>query len=604
VAWFLCAVHRIMAPRSTSFAQYPQDDLDNGPLEQLSAMPPWFRDIRPDDPEGWNECILPELHNQEALPLAYWDGLFYALIAEIQYLYKDLHLRFGARFELGNKILHNHGRDTRTKEPFSAVEFARLLETCWEKITCPYLTVALDYAIMQRAFFLRNGKTQTLYNMTGLQGLLDVSSMDPIQIVRWLSEKHATEVKVAVRSNAPNIPGLLSAYDAVRARREVIKERQKTERALTGAQSESSGEETRTNTPVPQKRLLPDLTVSPVDTDSQYSGTERQMPQRGRLAHKPSNLAYVANRDYTPANLYRDHSGQRYPQEATRPRGESSATSPPIHEPLYHAYTTPDIPRKPLPLTTADDQGLYMKETHGSGPRAKASTNTKPSTQEHTSPETQPTSYVHASFDNATHNQSFNLSERTQSFPDFDDTHPLPSFSQEQHYQAGQQAQDDEHPTLRAKTRITRARPSTSPTPPSPDIFTAPRSNTLPTGSSPFGMHDQIEPVPRLPTNPQRYVSAGGHTPLHQRDIMEDFQLPTAFAENEEPETFSMNKDDFFANLEIKNQLEDMTRVGGALKASKASRASTNTSEKKEKSFRERVRQFSRKSSKAADNDQ
>jgi hypothetical protein len=69
---FLSAVHRIMAPRSISFAQYPQDDLDNGPLEQLSAVPPWFRDIRPDDPEYLDECTLPELYNQDTLPLAYW----------------------------------------------------------------------------------------------------------------------------------------------------------------------------------------------------------------------------------------------------------------------------------------------------------------------------------------------------------------------------------------------------------------------------------------------------------------------------------------------------------------------------------------------------
>jgi hypothetical protein len=69
---FLSAVHRIMAPRSISFAQYPQDDLDNGPLEQLSAMPPWFRDITPGDPEYLDECTLPELHNQDTLPLAYW----------------------------------------------------------------------------------------------------------------------------------------------------------------------------------------------------------------------------------------------------------------------------------------------------------------------------------------------------------------------------------------------------------------------------------------------------------------------------------------------------------------------------------------------------
>jgi hypothetical protein len=71
-AWFLPAGHHIMAPRSTSFAQYPQDDLENSPWEQLSAVPPWFRDIRPDDPEYLHKCTLPELHNQNHLPLANW----------------------------------------------------------------------------------------------------------------------------------------------------------------------------------------------------------------------------------------------------------------------------------------------------------------------------------------------------------------------------------------------------------------------------------------------------------------------------------------------------------------------------------------------------
>ena len=53
MAWFLSAVHRIMAARSSSFAQYPQDGLDNGPLEQYAAMPPWFRDDRAG---GWITC--------------------------------------------------------------------------------------------------------------------------------------------------------------------------------------------------------------------------------------------------------------------------------------------------------------------------------------------------------------------------------------------------------------------------------------------------------------------------------------------------------------------------------------------------------------------
>jgi hypothetical protein len=37
-----------------------------------------------DNPEGHSECNLPDLYENEPLPLAYWDGIFYALTAEIQ----------------------------------------------------------------------------------------------------------------------------------------------------------------------------------------------------------------------------------------------------------------------------------------------------------------------------------------------------------------------------------------------------------------------------------------------------------------------------------------------------------------------------------------
>jgi hypothetical protein len=98
-------------------------------------MPPWFRDITPDNPEDESECKLPELHEHEPLPLVYWEGLFYALTAEIRYIYQDLKQRYGTKFEQGDKILHSYGRDCRLGDnPFSVVDFARLLETCWEKI--------------------------------------------------------------------------------------------------------------------------------------------------------------------------------------------------------------------------------------------------------------------------------------------------------------------------------------------------------------------------------------------------------------------------------------------------------------------------------------
>jgi hypothetical protein len=601
-----------VAPRSRSFAQYPEDDPKNAPFEHYAAMPPWFREIKPDDPEEYHECNLPDLHDEEPLPLAYWEGLFYALTAEIRYIYEDLKLRFGTRFERGNdKILHSYGPECRARnDPFTVVDFAHLLETYWEKITSSQLTTALDYAIQQRAAFVANGEVPTLYSMMRFDGLRDFNSMDPVQVARWLADKHATEVKVAVRTNVQKVPELLSAYDAAHARREELEaQRRKLEITLAGPQSKSSDDSTRTNTPVRPKQLLPNLAVSHADSSSQNSGTERPLPlPRGRLVHKPSNLAYVVDKTPAPTDLYRDHSGQRYPQEATRPRGESSATSPPALEPQYHAYSTPLVPRKPLQSASAGNDGPIEHGFEESGRVAKASMNTKPSTQEHTSPQTQPTSYIHASFDGVAHNQSFKLSSDggMQSFPAFDDTRPLPPTPEHEQTYGSEQPGDDSFPMLKVRTHVPRTRPSTSPTKPSPDLILASRSNTLPTGPVPFGQHDQVTPTPRQDNTQQRYVSAGGSTPLHERAVMSDFALPPQAKETNP--TFNMNKDDFLARIGTHNQIEEMARAEGSRKASKASKASTVGSEKKKskKSFVDGVLRapFSRKNSRVEESDQ
>lgn len=573
-------------------------------------MPPWFREIKPDDPEEYNECNLPDLHNYKPLPLAYWDGLFYALIAEIRYLYDDLKLRFGAKFERGLEILHYYGPRCRAQnDPFSVVEFAHLLETCWEKIMGSQLTTALDYAVQQRAAFVANGEIPTLYSMMRHKGLHDVASMDPIQIVRWLAERHATEVKVAVRTNVQKVPELLSAWDAAHARREELEVlKKKNDIAFVGPQSESSGGSTRTNTPVRPKQVLPNLADSHADSSSQNSGTERPLPPRGRLVHKPSNLAYVVDKTPAPTDLYRDHSGQRYPQEATKPRAGSSATSPPTLEPQYHAFTTPHVSRKPLPPALPGNDDWTEPEIEESGRVAKASMNTKPSTQERTSPETQPTSYIHPSFDGLAHRQSFKLSSDggMQSFPAFDDTRPLPPTPEPEQIYGDEKPTEDSLSMLKARTQVPRARPSTSPTKSSSDLFLAPRSNTLPTSSAPFGQHDQVTPIPRQNLTQQRYVSAGGSTPLHQRAVMPGFALPAA--EREPGSTFNMHKDEMYTHLTAQDQIEEMARAEGSRKASKASKASTVGSEKKKskKSFVDGVLRapFSRKNSRNEESDQ
>lgn len=315
--------------------------------------------------------------------------------------------------------------------------------------------------------------------------------------------------------------------------------------------------------------------------------------------------------DKTPAptDLYCDHSGQRYRQEARRPHAESSATSPPTLEPQYHAYTPPPVSRKPVPPILAGDDDLIEQEIEKSGRIAKASMNTEPSTYEHTSPETQPTSYIHPSFDGVAHNKSFKLSSDggMQSFPAFDDTRPLPPPPEYEQAYRGKHPREGSTPHLKVRTHVPRARPSTSPTNPSPDRILAIRSNTMPTGSSPFGQHDQVTPIPRQDKTQQRYVSAGGSTPLHERQVMPGFALPATDGEG----TFKMHKDEMYTQLQAQEQMEDMVRVEGARKASKASKASTIESEKKKSkksfpgTFLEGVRApFSRKNSRAEEYDQ
>lgn len=587
MAWFLCAVHRIMAPRSNSFAPYPQDDPKNVPLEQWAAMPPWFKDIRPDDQEEWAECHLPELNDCDTLPLAYWEGLFYALIAEIQYLYQDLQQRYGEQFELGDKILHHKGPNVCAdcnEHPFTVAEFAQILEACWVKVTSVHLTAALDYAIMQRACFLSDGMTPTFYSMMRFQGLYDVNPMEPIEIIRWLADKHAAEVKIAVRSNIQDISGLLDACDAARVCRDERKaQREHTEKALIGPQGESQEQDARTNTPVPPKRPVLNMIQTPLDSNLQRSATEVPNFQRRGVVRKPSNLALASDKSFASTNLNRDQSNQHHPQEVTTPHTEKACTSPAIFEPMCHASSTPAP--EPTSLISADDEGLFMKQSHSSG--RVGHTSTQPSMQYQTSPDTQPTSPVHASFDSMAHGKKFKLSTRTSSFPAFDDTRPLPLPPREEPDNSNEHAGDTSFPTLKPGIR---PRPSTSPSTPPPNVYVASRSQTLPTSPAPFGQQDQLQPVPRQKTDGQRYVPAGGHTPLHERDVMADFRLPVD--ENEQQATFSMKKEDLYTQLESRNQMEEISREEGARKVS------MTASEKKERSFMDRVRVFSRKSSK------
>lgn len=126
LAFFICGVHRQSAPQSTSalhkkvHSRSSADSANSSTSGKSSCKSP--------TPGKW--CELPKLVTTSMLPLSHWDGLYYALIAEIRLLYEDLNNRFGFCTE-PNPILHNFGLDGTPDVPFTARDFASMLESAW-----------------------------------------------------------------------------------------------------------------------------------------------------------------------------------------------------------------------------------------------------------------------------------------------------------------------------------------------------------------------------------------------------------------------------------------------------------------------------------------
>ena len=453
IAWWLCAVHRLMPPRSASYANYPQESSENAPFEHYSAMPPWFIDVDPNSPEALGECQLPELDELDTLPLAFWDGLFYALIAEIKFLYNDLKESYGERFEMGDTILHNNIAEGpgRRKIPTTVLDLAQLLEHSWDQIINPLLTSALDYAVMQHTAFVFDGEIPAYDKMSLFDGLYDVTSLLPGHITRWLAENHARKIKVAVRTEVRDIPGLLDAYAAMQTR---LEDAHVERRASSSTLVPPSLQYNR-----PARRQLPGGSSNPNRFDANEVDQSRRVDPGSTMA----------------------------------------------------IMTPPS----------------FLQEGAQSFQNRKQSLNS-----------------------------SFSTNDETRSFPPYEEEPQLSALPADRQ-------QHDETLGLLDGTRpvVLRRKAATSPVEqPERQIFV--RSNTTPTHFAPYHMSDPLDPIPRLPSE-QRYVSAGGNTPLHERGIMADFDLPKDGME----EGFSIKKDELFAKLEAKESTEHYAKVEQARKS-------------------------------------
>lgn len=218
LAYFLCAVHRQAAPqpqkkkgRHTSIASNSSSGSEASSCTSAVL--------------GKN-CQLPELRIECALPLGYWDSLYYALVVEIRRLHSDLQDKYGWGIEHGIEPLHHFGADGTKKGPVTPIELASMLETAWYDLMDTRLVASLDDAVRMRKIQAnaekKRASSSTKSSCDGeeayerppiIQGLIDINGMGLEDITGMLWEKHAPEVDQAAAEDFED-PSMFTAYRA------------------------------------------------------------------------------------------------------------------------------------------------------------------------------------------------------------------------------------------------------------------------------------------------------------------------------------------------------------------------------------------------------
>ena len=140
LAFFLCAVHPQQSPQSRTHSRQNSNSSQMASSDNSSQVI-----CKSPAGNGKKYCELPKLTTSSMLPLGSWDGLYYALLAEIHKLHSDLQDRFGFGCENGTQPLHYQGRDGVTREPITAIDLASMLETAWYNLMDRRLVAALRH---------------------------------------------------------------------------------------------------------------------------------------------------------------------------------------------------------------------------------------------------------------------------------------------------------------------------------------------------------------------------------------------------------------------------------------------------------------------------
>ena len=156
------------------------------------------------------------------MPLANWESLYYALIAEVRHLYNELKQTYGGDFGRGTAILHPFGENATSSgsEPFSALRFAAELESFWKELMDNRLVAALDIAVREKQIeeqissgMQTMNSSQRAAAVDNADGLMDVNGMTYDEIMDILWTKHAPEIERKATENV-NSRTLLAACRA------------------------------------------------------------------------------------------------------------------------------------------------------------------------------------------------------------------------------------------------------------------------------------------------------------------------------------------------------------------------------------------------------
>nr|OQO24238.1 hypothetical protein B0A51_12294 [Rachicladosporium sp. CCFEE 5018] len=163
-----------------------------------------------------NGCQLPALKNADMLPASHWDALYYAVAAEIKFLYDDLQIRFGKHWERGTYVLHSFGTGEGVKHDICVVELASMLERFWNDLMQPSVVAAIDYRVKQKNAFNQLGGVPEMTEILAAYGMVSIDGATPQQIWRMLEVDFVPAITQALNGDVRDNANLMSPRSAMR----------------------------------------------------------------------------------------------------------------------------------------------------------------------------------------------------------------------------------------------------------------------------------------------------------------------------------------------------------------------------------------------------